>query len=141
MKIRRVVTDSDKEGKSFIKWDSEIEGSSKRKGLTGYSMWATRKLPVEFTDEDPNNWDIGAYIKGGSVFRLGLFEPGVEAKWHRTETIDYAVVVSGEIDLQLDKDGVHLKQGDVVVHRAGNHNWANRGTVPCLMLFAMIATE
>jgi quercetin dioxygenase-like cupin family protein len=58
---------------------------------------------------------------------------------HRTDSIDYAVVLSGEIDMQLD-DGteVHLRAGDVLVQRGTIHNWINRGTAPCVMAFTLI---
>ncbi|OGA37848.1 MAG: hypothetical protein A3G24_08515 [Betaproteobacteria bacterium RIFCSPLOWO2_12_FULL_62_13] len=57
---------------------------------------------------------------------------------HRTETIDYAVVLSGEIYLLLDEQDVHLKAGDVVIQRGTNHAWSNRSDKPCLMLYVLI---
>jgi mannose-6-phosphate isomerase-like protein (cupin superfamily) len=61
---------------------------------------------------------------------------------HRTKTIDFGVVVSGEIDLVLDDSTVHLTPGDVVVQQETNHAWVNRGTVPCRISFVEIeATE
>ena len=61
---------------------------------------------------------------------------------HRTSTVDYAAVLSGEIDMELD-DGVsvHLKQGDVLVQRGTIHNWANRGKVPCVSAFVLVAAK
>ena len=52
---------------------------------------------------------------------------------HRTDSIDYQIVLSGEIDMLLDDDEVHLKMGDVVVQRGTNHAWVNRGTEPCVI--------
>jgi len=57
---------------------------------------------------------------------------------HRTRTLDYAVVLSGEIDMLLDETSVHLKPGDVVVQQATNHAWINRGTEPCRILFVLM---
>jgi len=141
MKIRRVVTANDKNGKSYVKWDTEIEEKPGRPGFSSFQMWATRKLPAETTEEDPGKWEIGTTIAGGSVFRLGKYEPGVSERWHRTDSIDYAICVSGEMWMQLDKGEVHLKAGDVVIQRGTIHNWANKGKVPCIMLFCLIATE
>ena len=59
----------------------------------------------------------------------------------RTDSIDYAVVISGEIDLELEDTMVHLRQGDVLVQRGTVHNWINRGPEPCLIAFALIAAE
>ena len=61
---------------------------------------------------------------------------------HRTDSVDYAVVMSGEIDMELD-DGVvvKLKAGDVLVQRGTIHNWANKGTVPCVIAFTLIGAK
>jgi hypothetical protein len=61
-------------------------------------------------------------------------DPGM----HRTRTIDYAVVLSGEIDMLLDDSDVHLKAGDVVVQRGTNHAWVNRSDAPCQVAFIII---
>ena len=141
MKIRRVVTDHDKEGKGRVKWDSEVEAVQGRPGFSYFPMWATKDLPPVLTEEDPNTWKFGSSIAGGSVFRLCRYDPGVAVRWHRTDSVDYAIVVSGEMWMQLDKEEVHLKTGDVVIQRGTNHNWANRGSEPCVMLFVLIATK
>lgn len=60
---------------------------------------------------------------------------------HRTETVDYAVVLQGEITLLLDEEDVHLKAGDVVIQRGTNHAWSNRSDRPCLMLYVLIDGE
>jgi quercetin dioxygenase-like cupin family protein len=60
---------------------------------------------------------------------------------HRTESIDYAVVISGAIDMDLDGTVVHLKAGDVLVQRGTIHNWVNRGTVPCIVAFVLVAAK
>jgi len=61
-------------------------------------------------------------------------DPGM----HRTRTIDYAVILSGEIDMLLDDSEVCLKAGDVVVQRGTNHAWVNRGDTPCRIAFILI---
>jgi quercetin dioxygenase-like cupin family protein len=57
---------------------------------------------------------------------------------HRTETIDYAIVLSGEIDMLLDDTDVHLSEGDVVVQCGTNHAWVNRSSKPCRVAFILI---
>ena len=75
----------------------------------------------------------------GTVVRIVEFTPGSPKFMHRTETLDYAIVLSGECDLELD-DGktVHLTQGDVVVQRGTMHAWVNTGTQPCVFAFVLI---
>jgi len=141
MKFRRVVTGVNAQGRSCIKWDSEVEPKPGRPGFGNIPMWATRKLPAEMTEEDPNTWDLGTSIAGGSVFRLARYEPGVAERWHRTDSIDYAVCLSGELWMQMEEGEVHLKPGDVVIQRGTMHNWVNRGKEPCVMAFILVATE
>jgi mannose-6-phosphate isomerase-like protein (cupin superfamily) len=61
-------------------------------------------------------------------------DPGM----HRTRTLDYAIILSGEIDMLLDDSEVHLKAGDVVIQQATNHAWVNRGEGPCAIAFILI---
>jgi uncharacterized cupin superfamily protein len=58
---------------------------------------------------------------------------------HRTETVDYGVVIDGELTLVLDEGEVLLRPGSVVVQRGTNHAWANRSGRPCRMLFVLVA--
>jgi mannose-6-phosphate isomerase-like protein (cupin superfamily) len=118
--------------------------------------------------EDAANKKIGVVPHpGGTVFRIVEFAPHKEVTadyetrlkairtiglapegpsrehprdpgMHRTRTIDYAVIVSGEIDMLLDDSEVHLKVGDVVVQRGTNHAWVNRGDAPCQVAFFMV---
>lgn len=75
--------------------------------------------------------------EGASTFGRGGRHPFM----HQTETIDYAVVLSGEIYLLLDDEDVHLKAGDVVIQRGTNHAWSNRSDQPCRMLYVLIDGE
>jgi uncharacterized cupin superfamily protein len=60
---------------------------------------------------------------------------------HRTRTLDYAMILSGEIDMMLDDTSVHLKQGDVIVQQATNHGWVNHGSQPCRILFVLMDSK
>jgi hypothetical protein len=57
---------------------------------------------------------------------------------HRTRTIDYAIILSGEIDMLLDDTEVHLKAGDILVQQATNHAWVNRSKDYCRICFVLI---
>ncbi len=57
---------------------------------------------------------------------------------HRTRSLDYAIVMSGEIDMLMDEGEVHVKAGDVIVQQATNHAWVNRGTQPCRIAFILM---
>jgi uncharacterized cupin superfamily protein len=60
---------------------------------------------------------------------------------HRTATIDYAIILSGQIDMLLDDTEVHLQAGDTVVQRGTNHAWVNRGDQPCRIAFILVSAQ
>ena len=142
LNIRRVVTGHDSNGKAKVMID-EIGSAKKnpRLGAEYVELWSTQEgFPIsndEFSDPVMNK--IGTSIDKGTVFRVVKFDPGVAPRNHRTDSIDYGIVMSGELDMELD-DGVvvHLKAGDVIVQRGTIHNWVNRGKVPCLVAFILI---
>jgi mannose-6-phosphate isomerase-like protein (cupin superfamily) len=142
LNIRRVVTGHDKNGKAIVEID-EIGTAKKnpRPGAEYVELWSTQEgFPIsndEFSDPVGNK--IGTSIDKGTVFRVVKFDPGVAPRNHRTDSIDYGIVMSGELDMELDNGVVvHLKAGDVVVQRGTIHNWVNRGKVPCLVAFILI---
>jgi quercetin dioxygenase-like cupin family protein len=77
-------------------------------------------------------------LPNGTIFRVIEFAPGVAARNHRTSSVDYIVVISGEIDMELDESHVQLKAGDVMVQRGTIHNWVNHGTAPCVLAVVLI---
>jgi quercetin dioxygenase-like cupin family protein len=142
--IRRVVTGHDAHGKAVVRIDDVgTHVASGRPRMTRQLIWTTNGLPVHFAedDEDKGAREIGTTIKNGSVFRVIEFEPGVAPRNHRTDSIDYAVVMSGEIDMEMDDTVVHLKAGDVLVQRGTIHNWVNQGTEPCVIAFILISSD
>ena len=142
--VRRVVTGHDEHGKAVVKIDDRGKHvKSSRPNMTQQLIWTTNDLPVQFAEdgEDKGARDIGTTITNGSVFRVIEFEPGVAPRNHRTDSIDYAVVLSGEIDMEMDDTVVHLRAGDVLVQRATIHNWVNTGTEPCVIAFVLIGAE
>jgi mannose-6-phosphate isomerase-like protein (cupin superfamily) len=60
---------------------------------------------------------------------------------HRTRTIDYAIILEGEIDMLLDDSEIHVKAGDVLIQQGTNHAWVNRGTEPCRIAFVLIDSK
>ena len=118
LRARRVVTGHDDKGRAVVKTDETLGNAvSARPGHERLDLWK------------------GA---DGSVFRFVRYEPGVAPRNHRTETIDYAVVVSGELEMELDGAVVKLRQGDVVVQQNTMHNWVNRGTEACVVAFVLV---
>ena len=102
-------------------------------------IWITEGFPVENQgDEDTAKRKAPTIVPDGTAFRVIEFSPGVQARNHRTSSIDYAVVISGEIDMEMDGIVVHLSAGDVLVQRGTVHNWINTGCDPCAIAFILI---
>ncbi len=142
LQVRRVVTAHDSDGKAVVKSDELATNMiSNRPGHQSLVVWTTNATPADNSrDEDGANWDVTTPpIANGSIFRIIEYSPGVESRMHRTDTIDYALVISGEIDMRLDSgEEVHLNAGDVLVQRGTYHDWINRGDVPCVMAFVLL---
>ena len=140
LQIRRVVTGHDANGRAVVKIDEVSKNLvSGRPGATACVVWTTESFPVNNTgDADQGQRQVGTTLNNGTVFRIVEFAPGVAPRNHRTDSIDYAVIVSGEIDMELDDSVVRLKAGDVLVQRGTIHNWVNRGTEPCVIAFVLI---
>ena len=116
--------------------------SCPRPGAHAGVIWTTEGFPVDnHGGADASGRKVGTTLDNGTVFRVVSFGPGVTPRNHRTDSIDYAIVLSGEIDMDLDGTNVHLKAGDVIVQRGTIHNWFNRGTEPCVIAFVLIAAH
>jgi quercetin dioxygenase-like cupin family protein len=140
VQVRRVITGHDANGRAVVKIDEVSKNiTSNRPGATACVVWTTESFPVNNTgDADEGLREVGTTLKNGTVFRVIEFAPGVAPRNHRTDSIDYAVVVSGEIDMEIENSVVHLRAGDVLVQRGTIHNWVNRGAAPCVMVFVLI---
>lgn len=140
VQVRRVVTGHDANGRAVVKIDEISKNiTSGRPGQTACVVWTTESFPVDNTgDADAALRKVATTLKNGTIFRVIEFAPGVAPRNHRTDSIDYAVVLSGEIDMEMDDSVIHLKAGDVLVQRGTIHNWINRGTQSCVMAFILI---
>jgi quercetin dioxygenase-like cupin family protein len=143
LRVRRVITGHDAAGKAIVKVD-EVSTNlfSGRPGATGCNVWTTEGFPADNDGADDQGLrKVGTTLPNGTIFRVLEFAPGLAARNHRTDSIDYIVVMSGEIDMELDDSSVHLKAGDVMVQRGTIHNWVNRGTAPCVLAVILLAAK
>lgn len=143
LKIRRVVTGHDASGRAVVKIDEIAKNvSSRRPGASSTVIWSTDSFPVvNEGDDDRSDKVSGTTLENGTVFRVVRYEPGVTPRRHRTDLVDYAVVISGEIDMELDGETVTLKAGDVLVQRGTVHNWVNRGKDVAVVAFVLVAAK
>jgi quercetin dioxygenase-like cupin family protein len=143
MKVRRVVTGHDKDGKAVVAIDEvSRDVVSFRPGATVANIWSSAGFPVDNTGAADAAKEITATTRdGGTVFRVIEFAPGVAPRNHRTNSIDYAVVLSGEIDMEMDGQIVTLQAGDVLVQRGTIHDWVNNGKEPCVIAFTLVSAK
>jgi quercetin dioxygenase-like cupin family protein len=143
IQVRRVVTGHDANGRAIVLFDGEQENVvSRRPGQAACVFWTTEGVPADNNgNTDAGLREVGTCIPGGTVFRVVEYQPGVTPRRHRTDSIDYAVVIRGEISMELDGTEVTLRQGDVLVQRGTVHNWVNRGTEPCLIAFVLVGAH
>ena len=147
--IRRIVTGHDKNGSAKVIIDADAQntrtGSSPGQFTT--LMWCTDSMPATMPlgedAEDMGARKLGTYPPvNGTRFMIAEYPPGNHPRMHRTETIDYIIVLDGEIDMELDEGRmVSMKRGDVMIQRDTYHAWINHGPDVCRMAFVLIDAE
>jgi hypothetical protein len=143
---RRVVTGHDGEGRSIVLSDGPTPVRTIATGVTFHEVWSTDDAPAPIAAAEAVELADGPLMvqpgERGTIVHLIDMPPGSSAPMHRTKTIDYGIVLDGEIDLELD-DGseTHLGPGDLVVQRGTAHAWYNRSAGVTRMLFVLVDGE
>jgi mannose-6-phosphate isomerase-like protein (cupin superfamily) len=149
---RRVVTGHDADGKSVVLADGPPPQHHQMKGAAigadFYEIWnTTRPVPVLASTEaqEPNERGFSIMPVTGHLLRIiEIYPPqegGRRTVMHRTKTLDYVVLIEGEVILALDDTELALNKGDVVVQRGTNHAWENRSNKVARMAFFHIDAE
>ena len=151
LEVRRIVTGHDANGKAVVKTDERLQAVSRlgRPHIAGCEIWSTDKMPVDNSEESDAPQRAGFVRRynyvgtgQGTVIRITEFAPGAPKFMHRTETVDYALLLSGECDLELDSgEVVHMKPGDIVLQRGTMHAWVNNGQAPAVFAFILIDAD
>ena len=142
--IRRVVTGHDRNNVAKVLVDAAASNAKyPSPGTVSTLIWCTDATPATIpVGEAPE--DMGARILGtapppnGTRFAVIDFPPGNKPHLHRTETIDYVIVLEGEIDMDMDDSSVTLKAGDIMIQRGTNHAWANRSDKRARVAFVLV---
>lgn len=168
--VRRIVTTHDASGRAIVMHDAPAEPVVGKAG-TRWPIWTTDGSPAHCSTEEDMAQRMGSLhpAPAGSHVRVVDFPPYDPARvpqdngffirmshleteaakarpsrhplMHRTRTVDYAIILSGEIDMLLDEESVTCRVGDIIVQQATNHAWINRGTVPCRIAFILLDAE
>ena len=139
--VQRLVTGHDANGRAVFKSEDVTPTKLIPNGDASFLLiWTTPTVPADNNDEtDGRHRDAGLTINEGSVIRIVDMLPGKESPMHRTNSIDYGIILEGEIELELD-DGVRktVRQGGIVVQRGTNHLWRNTTDKVCRIAFILI---
>ncbi len=168
--VRRVVTGHQADGRSTVMIDAAAPNVKRRQAGNGSTLlWVTDTSPARVSSGDNAAREIAVPPPArGTIFRIAEFparvggevrdhaallrdfgigpdvlpgHPPRHAAIHRTRSVDYIVVLEGEIWLLLDDGEVHLHAGDVVVQQATNHAWINRGSSTCRLAMVFVDAE
>jgi quercetin dioxygenase-like cupin family protein len=146
-KIRRVITGHDHQNVAKVLTDGPATNAKyPSPGTVSTMIWCTdsapAKMPIGEAIEDMGARMIGtAPPANGTRFAVIDFPPGNHPHMHRTETIDYVIVLEGEIEMDMDDSTVKLKAGDVMVQRGTNHAWSNRSDKRARVAFVLVDAE
>lgn len=139
--VQRVVTGHDARGRAVFKSEVVTPTTMVASGDAAFLLiWTTETVPADNNDEtDGRERDAGLTLNQGSVIRIVDMLPGKQSPMHRTNSIDYGIVIEGEIELELD-DGAKrtVRQGGVIVQRGTNHLWRNTSDKVCRIAFVLI---
>lgn len=150
---RRVVTGHTPDGVSVVLSDGPVPVSRSlpEDGVEFHEVWNTAGAPARVTAveaDEPTQRTLAVPPPPlGTKIRINEFAPGhldergLQSPVHRTASIDYGIVLSGEITLVLDDSEVTLRAGDIVVQRGTDHAWANRGTEVARVVFVLVDGE
>ena len=115
-------------------------------GSLFYELWATDAAPAVIdtdpTDTGPTDTAAGSLsvspAPNGTKIRINELPPGAGSPMHRTQTVDYGIVLDGEVVLVLEDSETVLRAGDVVVQRGTSHRWENRSAATARVAFILI---
>jgi hypothetical protein len=163
--VRRIVTGENAQGKSVFTSDGPTPNHTSDPGSPpAHVVWVTGESAAAGAEPAPAGHAFGFHSRGGSLLRIVDFPPdanydtsalvrflddhGVrdhgDARhfwFHKTASLDYAIVLEGEIYALMDEGETLMRSGDVLIQRATNHSWSNRSSKPCRMAFVLLDLE
>jgi len=140
--FRRVVTGHDPNGNAVFRSDDMFTPEMIPSGDAAFStVWSTQTVPADCNDaRDGKDLPTGLTLERGSVIRITDMLPGEESPMHRTNSIDYGIILEGAIELELD-NGVKktVEAGGIIVQRGTIHLWRNPSADKiCRIVFVLV---
>jgi quercetin dioxygenase-like cupin family protein len=139
---RRVVTGHDASGRGVVLCDGAPPHVREvPDGATFVEVWSTPSTPAPVDAVEPEPAQPGNELgppPGGTRVRMVVMPPGTRSPMHRTETVDYGIVLEGSVVLVLDDAERALAPGDVVIQRGTDHAWENRSDADARVVFVLV---
>ena len=143
--VRRIVTGHTSDGTAIFISDEILPVDIIPSGDAAFSLvWTTATVPADNNDEsDGRNRDAGLTLNQGSVIRIVDMLPGGISPMHRTNSIDYGIILSGHVELELDDGAVTTARGgDIIIQRGTMHLWRNpSASEVCRIAFILIEAK
>lgn len=142
--FRRIVTSHNGSGLSVVRSDDLLTPQPIPSGGADFqTVWTTPTVPADLNRGDDGTQQADLTLRGGSVIRIVDHLPGSQSPMHRTFSIDYGIVLTGQLELELDGgEVVPLSAGDIVVQRGTNHIWRNPSAdTICRVAFVLIEAQ
>lgn len=141
--MNRIVNGWSASGEPAVLFEGEPPAKFDFGETRSYEIWSTASVPAEYrVTEDPTRGDFQVEPHlGGSVCRIAVYTPGAKVDIHATQTVDYMIVISGELTLVLHDREIALFPGDVAVQLAAPHGWANKGSEDCVVAAILLTAE
>ena len=140
-----MVTGHDDDGKSvFLSDGAPPVARTASDGAGFHEIWSTAAAPATLGASEPDPAAGEVLVpppRSGTKIRINEFPPGVVSPVHRTQSVDYGIVVEGEMVLALGDSERVLRRGDVVVQRGTSHRWENRSGQVARMVFVLVDAE
>ena len=142
-RIRRIVTARDARGKAVVQSDGYVASAPGKfdNNISAADVWWTHSVPADVAGHDAaSEPSPGMPAPAGTLLKVLELLPGTKPRMHETRTLDYVIVLEGEVGMLLD-DGaeVHMKAGDHMIQRGTLHGWANRSDKPCRIAFILVS--
>jgi quercetin dioxygenase-like cupin family protein len=141
--MKRIVTGWDESGSPVVLFEGEPPTHVDFGATSAQEIWVTDATPpATHRRDDPaaGEWQLEPPA-GGTAFRLATYQPGAKVEMHATQTLDYLIVLSGELTLLIGEREIVLTAGDTVVQQETPHGWANRSSEPCIAAAVLVSTR
>ena len=153
--MRRIVTGLDEQGRPGIIFDGEPPTVMDFGSIVTTEIWVAGSTPPVMSTEDTSlrEWEIDPPTHGAAFRIVKIMPAGEEGEKaldenepeflgeHATETLDFVVVLSGEVTMTIGGQEETLRAGDTVVQQATPHDWVNRGSEPCILAGVLVSTR